>query len=199
MHVPKPVLLLGCGGHAKVVAAMLSLNNATVLGVVDKHYSAEHIVFKGWDILGDDSIVENYPIQEIELANGIGFLPGAMSRIDVFNRFVDKGYPFVTIVHPQAIVAADVVLQQGVQVMAGAVIQPDAVIGENVIVNTGATVDHDCDIGASCHIAPGATLCGGVRLAENVFIGSGACVTQGVAIGANSVIGAGVVVTKERG
>jgi sugar O-acyltransferase (sialic acid O-acetyltransferase NeuD family) len=112
----------------------------------------------------------------------------------VFEKFKGKGFTFATIVHPSAVVASDVALGEGAQIMAGAIIQPGSRIGMNTIVNTKASVDHDCLIGDHVHLSPGVTLSGDVRIYNGVHIGTGATVIQGITIGANSLVGAGSVV-----
>lgn len=195
----KAVILLGGGGHAKVVADLLMLMQVSVLGVVNKNSMNDQSTFRNWPLLGEDDVVKQYSAQTTDLVNGIGVLPKQSLRAERFQYFVNQGYHFLSMIHPHAVVAQGVILAQGVQVMAGAIIQPDTVIGENTIVNTSASVDHDCQVGANCHIAPGAVLCGGVKVGDNVFVGTGVSIIQGIAVGEHAVIGAGAVVTRDVG
>jgi UDP-perosamine 4-acetyltransferase len=126
--------------------------------------------------------------------NGLGSVESTAKRAALFQRFKGKGYRFATVVHPSAVVAGDVVLEEGVQVMAGAVIQPGTRVGENTIVNTGAIVDHDCALASHVHVAPGAVLSGGVSIGEGTHVGTGAKIIQGVRVGSHSLVAAGAVV-----
>ena len=96
--------------------------------------------------------------------NGVGSARSTANRQDVYDRFTREGYCFATVIHPSAIVAPEVQIKDGVQIMAGAILQPGSRIGSNAIVNTGAIVDHDCIVGEHAHIAPGAVLSGGVHV-----------------------------------
>ena len=192
----KPLILLGSGGHARVLLNLLRRLPVEILGITDPLRSPMDDFF-GIRILGDDATVLKYAAEHIELVNGLGSLPkDAGLRTELFNKFQKSGYHFKTLIDPNAFVATDAELAEGVQVMAGVIIQTGTIIADNCIVNSGAIVEHDCRIGRHVHIAPGAVLCGGVEVGDHVHIGSGATLIQGVRIGAESVIGAGSVVTK---
>jgi UDP-perosamine 4-acetyltransferase len=192
-----PVIILGGGGHAKVLVNSLLLDGRSIIGVTDRDSEKIGRTTLGVRVLGSDEIVLDYPASQIELVNGLGSTGTTKIRADIFNNFKTQGYHFSKVIHLSAILASGVILQEGVQIMAGTVIQPDCWIGPNTIINTMASVDHDCEIGANVHIAPGATLSGGVQVGENAFIGAGAVVIQGVRIGQGSIIAAGAVVTKD--
>ncbi len=193
----KPVILLGSGGHARVLLNLLRRLQVEILGITDPLRTVSDDFF-GIRILGDDTAVLQYTAEQIELVNGLGSLPkDAGLRAGLFSKFQQSGYHFKTLIDPTAFVAADAELAEGVQVLAGVIIQAGTIIAENCIVNSGAIVEHDCRIGRHAHIAPGAVLCGGVEVGDHVHIGSGAILIQGVRLGAQSVIGAGSVVTRD--
>jgi sugar O-acyltransferase (sialic acid O-acetyltransferase NeuD family) len=190
----KPVIILGAGGHARVLIEALRRSGITVLGLVDARLPAGGTV-AGMDILGSDETLERFVPDTVELVNGIGSLPGrAGDRVRVFLAQKRKGYRFATVVHPSAVLAEDLALGEGAQVMAGAIVQPGVRIGINAIVNSGAIIDHDCLIGDHCHIAPGAVLSGNVRVGARVHVGTGAKVIQGIEIGRKAVVAAGATV-----
>ncbi|CAG1020560.1 UDP-perosamine 4-acetyltransferase [Methylococcales bacterium] len=193
----KPVILLGSGGHARVLLDMLRRLNVKVLGIADPHrpIGSDYL---GARILGDDAAILSYVADQIELVNGIGSLPRDVGlRSALFRQFRRQGFRFRTLIDPKAFTAADVELAEGVQAMVGTIIQAGAKIAENSIVNSGAIVEHDCSIGRHVHIAPGVVLSGGVEVGDNVHIGTGAMVIQGIRIGEGSVIGAGSIVTSD--
>jgi UDP-perosamine 4-acetyltransferase len=190
-----PVIILGGGGHAKVLIEALLLQRREVLGYTDP-YEALGMVL-GLSRLGDDQAILKYDPEKLKLVNGVGSIAFTSSRRRLYELFRRKGYRFQNVAHPSAIIASDVLLEEGVQIMAGAVVQPGSRLGANTIINTGVVVEHDCDIGAHVHIAPGAVLSGNVRIEEGVLVGAGAVIIQGVAIGDRSIIGAGTVVLKD--
>lgn len=191
------VLVLGAGGHAKVLIEALLHSGAMIAGITDPNTALKGSELLGVPVIGSDDAVDAFPPSEILLANGLGSVGLPTGRIQLFDRFRKRGYGFATIIHPSAVVASDAEMGEGVQIMAGSVIQPGCRIGCNAIVNTRASVDHDCKIGNHAHIAPGVTLSGGVIVGEAAHIGTGATVIQGIGIGSYSLIGAGSVVIED--
>lgn len=189
-----PVIVIGAGGHAVVVADALLAAGTPLLGFADISIPVGEEFFNGVKILGDDDIFQHYNPQNVTVAIGIGFMPGSQAHHKICQKMKAMGFTIASIVHPSAIVGRDVRLKEGSQLMAGVIIQPRAVIGENVILNTGARIDHDSIIGDYSHIAPGATICGDVKVGDGCFIGAGATVIQGITIGDKAVIAAGVTV-----
>lgn len=192
-----PIIVLGAGGHAKVLIDALCLNGATILGIVDPDINLHGTKILGVTVIGNDETVLNYPTDSILLVNGVGSIGLPKLRQTLYKKFKDWGYNFASVRHPSAVIASDVVLNEGTHVMAGAVVQPGCVVGYNVIINTRASVDHDCSIGNHVHIAPGVTLSGGVFVGNSAHIGTGATVVQGVSIGSQCLVAAGAVVTKD--
>lgn len=194
------LIMLGAGGHARVLHALLEAGGFQLAGVCDPGLAARGVhAWNGVPVLGDDDALLKFSTAEVGVINGLGQLVGERRRQALFTHFSGLGYAFPPLVHPAAWVAPGVLLAQGAQVMAGAVIQPHCTIGANSIVNTRAGIDHDCRIGAHVHIAPGATLCGAVTVGEGAFVGAGATIIQGIAIGALAVIGAGATLVRNVG
>jgi UDP-perosamine 4-acetyltransferase len=190
-------VILGAGGHAKVLISSIQGDAYHICGIVDSNPSTHGTTLLGIPVLGDDGIVLDYSPVSVELVNAIGSVGSSALRRNIFDRFKDRNYRFTTIVHPSATVGMDVRLGEGVQLMAGAIIQPCASIGDNSIINTGASIDHDCRVGSHVHIAPGCTLSGNVLIGDRVHIGTGASIIQGVQIGSDCVIAAGAVVVRD--
>ncbi|MFK7845724.1 MAG: acetyltransferase [Rhodothermales bacterium] len=193
----KQILLLGGGGHAKVVLDALQSSKLNVIGFLEQNTAIEEL--SGIKRIGDThpSDIPNYPPAEVILANGFGSTWKNSLRKDQYELWKAHGYQFITVIHPTAIIANDVVLEEGGQIMAGAVVQPGVTIGENALINTRAAIDHDCTIGAHVHIATGASISGEVRVDDGAHIGTGATVIQGIHIGEASVVGAGSVVVRD--
>jgi len=190
-----PALIIGAGGHARVLIEALTKSGIAILGCVAKEAPISWTA--STPFLGDDEALLRHAPSNVVLINGIGSTARPDLRRDIFLRFKQKGYYFGAVVHPAAILPSDVVLGEGAQVMAGAILQPGCRVGGNAIINTGAVVDHDCQIGAHVHIAPGAVLSGDVTVGEGSHVGTGARVIQGITIGAGAVVGAGATVLRD--
>lgn len=188
----KAVIILGAGGHAKVLLDILLSKYVKVIGFLEKDISvAKQKCVYDIPILGDEENIRHYNRETIELVNGIGSVGVGTLRRTVYEKFKRHGYHFRQVIHPSAIVSDRVFLGEGVQVMAGAVINIGCRIEEDAIVNTRVSVDHDCYIGRHVHIAPGSVLSGEVTVGEESLVGVGSSVRQGLVIGRRVLIGAG--------
>ncbi|MES2016796.1 MAG: acetyltransferase [Pseudomonadota bacterium] len=193
MSAARSLILLGAGGHAQVVLALMAASGRPVAAVCAPELASTQR-WRGLAVLGADDALAAMDAQAFEVLNGVGHVAGSTLRARLYQRFRLLNFRFPAVVHPSAWVAPDVCLDEGAQVMAGVIIQPGARIGANTIINTRASVDHDCQIGRDVHIAPGAILCGSVRVGDGAFIGAGATVIEGLSIGAGALVGAGSVV-----
>ena len=191
----KPQLvILGTGGHAKVVIEMLEqVGEVRIAGCTGVLPAQTEIL--GYPILGDDSTLAALLKSGIDHAF-IAIGDNAL-RLKLLKLTRSLGFKLVNAVSPHAVVSPRAIIGEGVAIMSGAVINVDAKIGDCAIVNTGATIDHDCVLGAGCHIGPGVNLAGCVTLREGAFLGVGCCVIPHVSIGAWTVVGAGGVVISD--
>lgn len=183
-------LLIGAGGHAKVIADILKRRGERVLGFVDDNAALIGQTVFDLPVLGE---IDRWP--EFAPDGLLAAIGDNRIRCLVVERVEANGSPqWINALHPQSIIAESASIASGTVIMAGAVVNADAVIGQHVIVNTGATVDHDCVIGDFAHIAPGVNLAGGVTVGAGAFLGIGSCVIPGCHIGAGAIIGAGATV-----
>lgn len=190
----KPVILIGGGGHAKVVASTLIELKIPILGFVDLDASKTTLLCL--TRLGGDEAILAHPPDSVLLVQGLGSVSPKSARAKVFDHHKSLGYNFITAIHPAAIISKDVEIGEGTVIFAGAIVQPGVRIGENCVLNTRCSVDHDCTIGPHNHIAPGATLSGSITTGSNCHIGVGSTIIQGITVGESSLVGAGSVVLK---
>lgn len=192
----KPVVLIGAGGHATVLAEMLAENSIPIRAIVSPNAPTAPNLMNIERIETDDQFVQTWAPGSCILVNGIGSIPGSNLRARLGKMLSDQGYVFSSVLSSHAYIPKGATLAAGVQVMAGAVVQTGTQVGENSILNSGCIIDHDCHIGSYCHVAPSATLSGDTVVEDNVHIGTGASLIQGISVGSNSVVGAGAVITK---
>lgn len=186
------VVIIGGGGHAKVVIEILRAAGETVAAIVDADPTPRTIL--GVPVVGDDlalPALRERGLTRLFVAVGDNRLRETLGR-----KARGMGFILANAVHPSAIVSPSARLGEGVAVMAGAVINAESQIADLAIINTGAVVDHDCRLGAAAHVAPGAALAGGVSVGDRAFLGVGVRVIPGVTIGADTVVGAGGVVVR---
>ena len=192
----KRIVLIGAGGHARVVWDTLELiaahDGVQVIAILDDDPSLWGKHFAGLTIDGPIQKIERVPADAALIAIGRNH-----ARRDVYQYVREKAIPLINAIHPRAVIARDVQLGAGIVAFANVVVNSGSRVGDNVILNTACAVDHDCIIGAHAHIAPGVHLAGGVRVGEGTLVGVGAATIPNVAIGEWAMVGAGSVVTQD--
>lgn len=198
ISVMQKVVIIGAGGHGKVVADILklTLKQEAILGFIDDNETARGRTVAGLPVLGGSS-----GLRELSRANpallaviAIGDNAGRQKKSEEISEL---GIGFTKAIHPGAVVAASVTIGEGSVVMAGAVINTETVIGRHVIVNTSSSVDHDCVVKDFAHISPGSHLGGGVLVGEGAQVGIGAVALPGCHLGDGALVGAGAVVVDD--
>lgn len=187
------VVIIGGGGHAKVVIEILRAAGETVASIVDADPTPREVL--GVPVAGDDLALPGLRergFSKLFVAVGDNRLRETLGR-----KARELGFALVNAVHPSAVVSPSARLGEGVAVMAGAVVNAESHIGDLAIVNTGAVVDHDCRLGAACHVGPASALAGAVSVGDRAFLGVGTRVIPGVTIGADTIVGAGGVVVRD--
>ena len=185
------LLLLGAGGHARVVADAALRQGAwdAILASGATPPAAVTELLPGVPVMARPAALARAEGEAIHVAVG----DNANRRQEAAAVGPER---LATIVHPQSSVSPHARLGPGCFIAAQAVVGPLATLGAGVIVNHGAVVDHEAHLGAFVHVAPGATLAGAVRVADGVLVGAGARLLPGVTVCAGATIGAGAVVTK---
>ncbi len=193
----KKIVLIGGGGHCKVVISILKkLDNFEIAGIVDNYKLGSLI--KGIKVIGtDDNLRDIYQSGIHYALITVGSTKDNTKRYTLFNMAREIGYEVLVIISPEAIVDKSIKIDEGTVIMLGCIINVGSSIGKNCIINTGAIIEHDCKIGNHCHISPGVHISGAVNIGELTFIGIGATIIQGIKIGKNVTIGAGSVIIKD--
>ena len=188
----KDVIVVGAGGHAKVVIELLRQSGNHVAYCISGE--EEHKECLGVPILVGDKWIENLRAEGFCRAFvAIGSNRTRLRMAGVLKQFQ---YELVNAISPFASISPSAKIGVGVAIMAGAIVNAEAEIGDFAIVNTGASVDHDCRIGQAAHIAPRCALAGMVNIGDGGLMGIGSCAIPGVSVGNWSIIGAGAAVTK---
>jgi len=181
------LLVIGAGGHAKVVIDSARRAGFDVVVVLGREGDAE-------EILG---IPVAHDMDGIEADAFIVAIGENAARSAMFAACLEAGMTPVTVIDPSAVLSDEVSVGRGTFVAPGVIVNVGATVGENVILNTGCTVDHDVAIGDHAHLGPRAALCGGVRVGEGALVGVGACAIPRATIGEWAVVGASAAITRD--
>jgi acetyltransferase EpsM len=179
----KEFVLIGAGGHAKVIIGIIEEMGGKILFINDT----------GTDIteLHGYLVTKEMPEAGVDVIIAVG-------NNAVRKRIASQlNNPFGTAIHPRANLSKRLLIGEGTVIMAGATINPNAEIGKHCIINTNASVDHDCRIGDFVHISPGVSLAGNVTVGEGTQVGIGSSVIPGITIGKWATIGAGAAIIED--
>lgn len=190
------IVVIGGGGHAKVLISMLKKSGWAILGYTDDR---DRGVILGVPHLGSDRVLprirRTHP--SCSALIGLGKVDASSARALVQADITALGFDCPVIVSPAAIVNEEVKLGAGTAVFDGAVVNSGTVTGSLCILNTNSTVEHDCRLGANVHIAPGATVSGSASIGDDCMIGAGSTVIHEVTVCCGCVIGAGSTVVAD--
>lgn len=196
--MPEKIVLVGGGGHCKVVSSIILENNDfKIVGISDVESELGKEI-NGIKIKYTDDQLEKLFKEGVKNAIiTVGSTGNPVLRIKLFNKIKSIGFFAPVIIAKSAFIGKNVSIGEGTVIMPGVIINTGVKIGKNCIINTGAIIEHDCIIEDNVHIAPGVTISGGVLVGENTHIGTGSSIIQNIKIGKNSLIGAGSVVVKD--
>ena len=189
-------LVLGAGGHCRVVLSLLTqCHSHDVIGVLDlNQYSAgEHIM--NVPILGTASNSDLFCGREdtdFFLAIGDNHI-----RYTWWRKAKESNLSLPNLISPDSLIDSSAEIGESNIVCARAFIGALAVLGDNNLINTAAIVEHEVRIGSGCHLAPASLIAGRSQIGNSCFIGANATIINGIGIQSNVTVGAGAVVVKD--
>ena len=173
-------IIIGAGGHARVIASMLSVS----VDFVTTDKATEDRVLA--------ALVTTTSRPDVYL--GIG---GNVDRLRIAEKLRALGARLPPLVAPNAFVARDADVAEGAVICLGAQVGSQARIGFACIVNTLSSIDHDCSLGTATQVTAGVTFGGTVRVGANGFFGVKCAVVPNRVIGDDVVVMAGAVVVRD--
>ena len=187
------LLIIGAGGHGKVIADIASaLGRWNQIAFVDDKYPDLTQVLD-WPVIG---AMENFRDHREEYPDIFVAVGDNAMRQKITNWTEEAGFHLPTLIHPRAAVSRLAVIGAGTVINSQSAVNANAKIGKGCIVNTGATVGHDCVLGDFVHVAPGASLAGETVIGEGCWIGMRSAIIEQLTIGKGVVIGAGAIVIR---
>ena len=190
------VLIVGSSGHAKVIIDIFERNNIEIVGVIDDYRIIGEKTLE-YNVLGKiediPKIIKNSADFNVFVAIGDNF-----GRHFVVNKIktMIPAIEFSSAIHPSAQIGRNVILGNGVAIMAGAIVNADAQIGDFTFINTKASAGHDVRMLDYASLAPGVTVGGNTLIGKFSAISIGATIKEKLAIGNHSIIGAGSLLMK---
>lgn len=196
----KNILIYGASGHAKmIIDSIEKQNNYNIKGFVDS-YKPLHLSIYNYKIIGNldtlPELIKTHNIEGIVIAVGDNYAR-QMAYKNIIN--IAPQLQFVSIIHPTAVIAKDVKIEEGTAVMANAVVNASAKVGKVCILNTASTLGHDSEMADFSSLASGVHIGGNVQIGFCSAISLSATIIQNISIGDYTVVGAASLVLKPIG
>lgn len=147
----KRILLLGAGGHSKVVLDTI-------------HALEENGVIEAYEVIDFLDDASSKAVGKIEALEAIGkkydevfcCIGNNKMRGQLLEKVKNMGLSIPSFIHPTAYVSPSAVIKNGMIVEPKAIVNADAVIEVGCIISVGAIVDHDAHVNSYCHVNAGA-------------------------------------------
>lgn len=190
----KNLIIIGAGGCGREVLQWAKDINRVELqwnikGFLDDDLNA--LEGKRCDIAVISKIDEYKIDAEDEFVCCIG---NSKIRKTVVEKMQAKGAVFVTLIHPNALIADTCTIGNGSVIYPYALISDNAVIGDGCIINMHSSVAHDSVLGEYCTISAHCDVTGMCCLGDRVFMGTTSHIAPGLKIGNDVYICAGSTV-----
>lgn len=149
----KKVVIIGAGGHGKVIADIVEKSKDEILGFLDDNIEVGENIVGQYKVIGRIDYISSIQgsKEDIEFIIAIG---DNKKREEISKKYNSK---FYTAVHPSAQMGLDVRIGNGTVIMANTVINSATKIGNHCIINTGSIIEHDNLIDDFVHVSPNAT------------------------------------------
>lgn len=187
------LLVLGAGGHGKVVAETAQIMNKwSEIAFLDDRDCINNVI--GIPVIGklNDYLTLSGEYDYAFVAFGDNKL-----RLNWIEKLEQAGFLVPSLIHPSSIISKTANISCGTIILAGTIINSSASIGVGCIINTAASLDHDSIIENGVHISPGVSIGGTVRIGSYTWVCIGANISNNIKIGCDSIIAAGATVIKD--
>ena len=193
MRDPDAVIIIGAGGHAKVVFELIAQDpRYRVIGLIDNVGSGTAL---GVPVLGADRDLPR--LRQSGIDKAFVAIGDNGRRLTLGRALQKEGFEIVNAISPSAIISRSALIGVGVAIMSSAVLSADCRVEDFAVVNTGAIVDHDGHIGEGAHVAPGCVLAGNVKVGRKAFLGTGTNAIPGISVGEETIVGAGACLVRD--
>lgn len=184
------LLIVGAGGHAKVVTDLVLENKQyELVGYIDSDFSKK---YRDICVVGEDADLSKF------YEEGVSCVFVALGNNQLRQKIQVKcekiGYAVVNIISSRAYISPTVEMGKGNVIMNGAILHASTRLGNGCIINTNASVDHDCVIGDYTHVAPGVAISGFTHVGRECCLGTGSRIIDRIVVGDRVTLGAGGVI-----
>lgn len=155
------LLIIGSGGHGKVVAEVARACGYDTIAFLDDQAP---------EAIGTIRDLERFADRYEHVFIGIGSNP---LRAQLYARAEAAGYTVPVLIHPTAYVSPSARIEAGTVVEPKAIVNANTLIKIGTIVSVGAIVDHDVLVEPFSHINAGAIVKAGAKVPSGTKLEAG--------------------------
>ena len=155
----KRLLVLGAGGHGKVVReaalSLLDINGKPL------YEAADFLDDNSAEAIGKIADLGKYKEKYSDVFCGIG---NNKVRKQLLDQAKELGYSIPVLIHPTAYISPSAVIEAGTVVEPKAIVNANTIVHRGCIISVGAIVDHDVIVNEFVHVNAGAIVKAGARV-----------------------------------
>lgn len=187
----KKLIIIGNTEHALTMLQYIhNVNYGDVVAFsVNEQYIREPKI-KGIPVLPLEKLDQYYQPDQVNLILGIGYTKMGDVKEKLFRLLTDRGYQFVNFIHPTAIIAEDVELGTGNNILEGVILEAGVKLSDGNLLFGGTMIAHDTIVGSFNSFSVKVVVAGCSQVKNHCFVGANATVRDHVILEDYVLVGA---------
>ncbi len=187
----KKLIIIGNGSYAKMMKEYLTMDNTGEICayVADKLYIKEKEI-DGIPVISFENLKSRYNVDDFGLIMGIGYTQMGNVRKRIFELCKSWGYHFENYIHPTAVIASNVQIGEGNNILEGVILESGVIIKDANLMFGGVLIGHETNMLSYNTFAGRTAIAGCVKIKNNCFFGVSSVVKDYVTIEDYVLIGA---------
>jgi|GEM_PF-2593757 len=196
------VLIYGGGLLGRQVLYLVKTyfsNDYNVIGFIDDIKKKGEVIEDGFVNYGSLNDIFNdnkYSPDNVKLILAIGY-NNMIGKYEAYNNAKENGYNFISLIHPNASIEKNVILGEGVILLAGVVVDQYVEIKDINYLDIGCKIGENTVLDINNYLSAGTTIGGSVNVGKNNFFGLNTTVVNDIEIGNNNFINAMSLIYKK--
>lgn len=157
----KNLLILGAGGHGKVVKEIAEALGYKNIAFLDDN--SQEAIGK---ISDSKAFVNDYQEAFVGIGNN-------KFRGELLSRLEQEGFTIPVLIHPMAYISKTAIIEKGTVVEPKAIVNANSKVSRGCIISVGAIVDHDVVLEDYVHVNAGAICKAGSFVAKEIKLEAG--------------------------
>ncbi|MEM2995170.1 MAG: acetyltransferase [Candidatus Bathyarchaeia archaeon] len=189
------IVIVGAGEFAEIAYEYFSDFSSYEIDAfsVEKAFINKPKLFN-LSVIPFEEIEKHYPPQKYKVFVAVTYTQLNRVRTRLYRQAKEKGYEFVTFIHPTVFLGRDVKIGENCFIFEYNNIQRKVNVGNNVIIWAKNHIGHQSVIKDNCYLASGVIISGYCEIGENCFLGVNCSLNDKIKVAKDTVVGNGAIV-----